>query len=238
MFLFFPRFAFDPSSYHLLQACIIHPISVVFLTSLPRLHLFSLWIYLSFSPPEGKFLTWPSFSLTLLHSKPSLHFYCKIFWKRILVSIISLTFFSPSFNWFSSPLASLVWRRRWHLTPALLPGKSHGRRSLVGCSPWGRQESDTAERLHFHALEKEMATYPSVPAWRIPGTGEPGGLPSMGSHRVGHDWSDLAAAAAAGEENRPTEFQHSRFGSWRERRNMLEKSKRMECHGTKHKECF
>ena len=149
MFLFFPRFAFDPSSYHLLQACIIHPISVVFLTSLPRLHLFSLWIYLSFSPPQGKFLTWPSFSLTLLHSKPSLHFYCKIFWKRILVSIISLTFFSPSFNWFSSPLASLVWRRRWHLTPALLPGKSHGRRSLVGGSPWGREESDTTERLHF-----------------------------------------------------------------------------------------
>ena len=46
----------------------------------------------------------------------------------------------------------------------------------------------------FHALEKEMATHSSVLAWRIPGTGEPGGLPSMGSHRVGHDWSDLAAA--------------------------------------------
>ena len=46
-------------------------------------------------------------------------------------------------------------------------------------------------------LEKEMATHSSVFAWRIPGTGEPGGLPSMESHRVGHDWSDLAAAAAA-----------------------------------------
>ena len=44
-----------------------------------------------------------------------------------------------------------LWRRRqWHPTPVLLPGKSHGRRSLVGCSPWGRQESDTTERLHFH----------------------------------------------------------------------------------------
>ena len=42
-----------------------------------------------------------------------------------------------------------------------------------------------------------MATHSSVLAWRIPGTGEPGGLPSLGSHRVGHDWSDLAAAAAA-----------------------------------------
>ena len=49
----------------------------------------------------------------------------------------------------------------------------------------------------FHTLEKEMATHSSVLAWRIPGTGEPGGLQSMGSHRVGHNWSDLAAAAAA-----------------------------------------
>ena len=49
--------------------------------------------------------------------------------------------------------------------------------------------------FHFHALEKDMATHSSVLAWRIPGMGEPGGLPSMGSHRVGHDWSDLAAAA-------------------------------------------
>ena len=49
--------------------------------------------------------------------------------------------------------------------------------------------------FHFHALEKEMATHSSILAWRIPGTGEPGRLPSMGSHRVGHDWSDLAAAA-------------------------------------------
>ena len=57
--------------------------------------------------------------------------------------------------------------------------------------------SDFTFTFHFHALEKEMATHSSVLAWRIPGTGEPGGLPSMGSHRVGHDWSDLAAAAAA-----------------------------------------
>ena len=46
----------------------------------------------------------------------------------------------------------------------------------------------------FHALEKEMATHSSVLAWRIPGMGEPGGLSSLGSHRVRHDWSDLAAA--------------------------------------------
>ena len=83
---------------------------------------------------------------------------------------------------------------------SLLPGKSHGQRSLVGCSPWGCEESDTTERLHFtfyfHALEKEMATHSSVLAWRIPGTGKPGGLLSMGLHRVRHDWSDLAVAAA------------------------------------------
>ena len=49
--------------------------------------------------------------------------------------------------------------------------------------------------FYFHALEKEMATHSSVLAWRIPGTGEPGELPSIGSHRVGHDWSDLAASS-------------------------------------------
>ena len=80
-----------------------------------------------------------------------------------------------------------------------LPGKSHGQRSLVGCSPWVAKSrtwlSDFTFTFHFHALEKEMATHSSVLAWRIPGTGVPGGLPSMGLHRVGHNWSDLAAAA-------------------------------------------
>ena len=57
--------------------------------------------------------------------------------------------------------------------------------------------SDFTFTFHFHALEEEMATHSSVLSWRIPGMGEPGGLPSLGSHRVGHDGSDLAAAAAA-----------------------------------------
>ena len=56
--------------------------------------------------------------------------------------------------------------------------------------------SDFTFTFHFHALEKEMATHSSILAWRIPGTEEPGGLPSTGLHRVRHDWSDLAAAAA------------------------------------------
>ena len=59
------------------------------------------------------------------------------------------------------------------------------------------QLSDFTLFFHFYALEKEMATHSSILDWRITGMGEPDGLTSMGSHRVGHDWSDLAAAAAA-----------------------------------------
>ena len=58
--------------------------------------------------------------------------------------------------------------------------------------------------FHFHAWEKAMATHSSVLAWRIPGTGEAGGLPSMGSHREGHDWSDLTAAAADWSQEVPS----------------------------------
>ena len=76
-------------------------------------------------------------------------------------------------------------------TRVLLPGKSHGWRGLEGCSLWvaeGRTRlSDFTFTFHFHALEKEMATHSSVLAWRIPGTGAPGGLPPMGSHRVRPD---------------------------------------------------
>ena len=92
------------------------------------------------------------------------------------------------------------WRRQWHPTPVLSPGKSHGRRSLVGCSPWGRSGSDTTERLHFH--------------FSLSCTGEGNGNPLQcsclenpkdrgtwwadvsGVAQSGHDWSDLAAAAA------------------------------------------
>ena len=89
-------------------------------------------------------------------------------------------------------------RKQWHPTPVLLPGKSH-----VGGAWWvaksQRWRSDFTFTFHLHALEKEMATHSSGLALRIPGKGEPGGLLSMGSHRVGHDWSDLAAGAAAGK---------------------------------------
>ena len=69
----------------------------------------------------------------------------------IVLQIFSqfVLFFDFSFEIFCLDL--LLFRRRpWHPTPILLPGKSHGRRSLVGCSPWGHEESDTAEPLHFH----------------------------------------------------------------------------------------
>ena len=105
-------------------------------------------------------------------------------------------------SWSSFLYSSSVysWRKQWHPTPVLLHGKFHGQRSLVGCmqamgvAKSRTQLSDFTFTFHFHALEKEMATHSSVLAWRIPGTGEPGGLLFMGSHRVGHDWSDLAVA--------------------------------------------
>ena len=92
------------------------------------------------------------------------------------------------------------WRRKWHPSPYWCLAWDHGWRNLVGyvhgvTKSWTRL-SDFTFTFHFHALEKEMGTHSSVLAWRIPGTGEPGGLLSMGSHRVRHDWSDLAAAAA------------------------------------------
>ena len=92
-------------------------------------------------------------------------------------------------------------RRNWQPTPVFLPGKSHGWRSLVSCSPWGHWKSDMTERLHFHALEKEMATHSSVLAWRTPGTEEPGGLQSMGSLRVGHDWATSLSRTGEGHGN-------------------------------------
>ena len=58
---------------------------------------------------------------------------------------------------------------------------------MLGNTEGKRRRSDFTFPFYFHALEKEMATHSSVLAWRIPGTGEPGGLPSMGSRRVGHD---------------------------------------------------
>ena len=66
--------------------------------------------------------------------------------------------------------------------------------AVLGVAKSQTRLRDFTLTFHFHALKKEMATHSSILAWRIPGMGEPGGLLSMGSHRVGYDWSDLAAA--------------------------------------------
>ena len=71
--------------------------------------------------------------------------------------------------------------------------------------------SDFTFTFHFHELEKEMATHSSVLAWRTPGIGEPGGLPSLGSHRVGHDCSDLAVPGGAVVKNPPA---NARDADW------------------------
>ena len=91
-------------------------------------------------------------------------------------------------------------RRQWHPTPVFLPGESQGRGSLEGCSPWGRWGSDTTERLHFHfslsRIGERNGNSLQCSCLENPRDGEPVGLPSLGSYRNGHDWSDLAAAAA------------------------------------------
>ena len=94
-------------------------------------------------------------------------------------------------NIFCSVLVISFWRRQWPPTPVLLPGKSHGWRSLVGCSPWGRKESDTTERLHFHFSLSCIGEGNGNPfqcsCLENPRDGGAWWLPSVGSHRVGHD---------------------------------------------------
>ena len=89
---------------------------------------------------------------------------------------------------FNPLVGKISWRRKWQRTPVFLPGKSHGQRSLLGYSPWGQKEKDKYCIL-THISEKAMAPHSSTLAWKIPWTEEPAGLQSMGSLRVGHDWT-------------------------------------------------
>ena len=92
-------------------------------------------------------------------------------------------------------------RRQWHPTPVLLPGKSHGWRNLVGCSPWGREESDTTERLHFHFSLSRIGEGNGNPlqcsCLENPRDGGAWWAAVYGSHRVGHDWSDSSSSSSS-----------------------------------------
>ena len=117
-------------------------------------------------------------------------------------------------SFFFSPLSSSRFLLGYRICLIYLDGEGNGTPLQYSClenpmdrgawwaavhgvvKSWTRL-SDFTFTFQFCALEKEMATHSSVLAWRIPGMGEPGRLPSMGSHRVGHDGSDLAAAEAA-----------------------------------------
>ena len=112
--------------------------------------------------------------------------------KHLLISWLSILF-----HWFSCLFLcqcyTVLRRRQWHPTPVLqysmenpVDGGAWWAAVRWVATSWTRL-SDFTFTFHFHALEKEMTTHSSVLAWKIPGMGEPGGLPSMGSHRVGHD---------------------------------------------------
>ena len=94
-------------------------------------------------------------------------------------------------NYRKTSTSAFLWRRQWHPNPVLLPGKSMNggawQAAVHGVAKSRTPLSDFIFTFYFNALEKEMATHSSVFAWRSPGTGKPGGLPSMGSHRVRHD---------------------------------------------------
>ena len=143
----------------------------------------------------------------LIHSSADGHLGCFHFLAIVTVQWWALGYTCLFQFWFPQCVCSAVGllgcvgvqRRQWHPTPVLLPGKSHVRRSLVGCSPWDREESDTTEWLHFH--------------FSLSCIGEGNGNPLQcsclenprdrgawwavfyGGCRVGHDWSDLAAVA-------------------------------------------
>src|SRR5574340_572835 len=116
--------------------------------------------------------------------------------------LVSLSILVSSVRMCSSGIAgsySQSRRRQWHPTPVLLPGKSHGQRSLVGCSPRGREESDTTEPLPFHfslsCIGEGNGNPLQCSCFENPRDGGVWWAAIYGSHRVGHDRSNLAATA-------------------------------------------
>ena len=90
----------------------------------------------------------------------------------------------------------------WVVSPNPQPSQENASGSCHAAIRVGMPDERIFAILGLPKLEKEMATHSSILAWRIPRTAEPGGLPSMGSHRVGHDWRDLAAAAASCQQGK------------------------------------
>ena len=137
------------------------------------------------------FLKFAMFSLAAI-PQCTHYFFCLEYPHPLAFIICLLLFFlnAPYRIIFTGNLFDLH-QRQWQHTPVLLPGESHGRRSLVGCSPWGRQELDMTERLHFHfslsCIGEGNGNPVQCSCLENPRDGEPGGLPSPGSHRVGHD---------------------------------------------------
>ena len=135
-------------------------------------------------------------------------------WKVKVKSLSHVRLFATPWTAAHQVPPSMGFSRQEYWSGLPLPSPSEDLAKLINESGYTKQHSfnifstslyskNMSSRIftftfHFHALEKEMATHSSVLAWRIPGTGKPDGLLSVGSHRVGHDWSDLAAEAAAG----------------------------------------
>ena len=109
----------------------------------------------------------------------------------MIVSIINISLFCIVLNFYFTLEYSWLRRRQWHPTPALLPGKSHGWKSLVGRSPWGHQELDTTEGLHFHfslsCIGEGNGNPLQCSCLENPRDGGAWWAAVYGSHRVGHD---------------------------------------------------
>ena len=125
---------------------------------------------------------------------------CLMFWSAPMLGAVEGNGTPLQYSCLENPMDVRAWKAAVH-------GVAEGRTRL----------SDFTFTFHFHALEKEVATHSSVLAWRIPRMGKPDGLLSMESHRVGHNWSDLAAAAAACTQHRGTSIHKTKTSRHKQR---------------------